>query len=97
MITNPLIRAVRTGGIIQLIGILSGAASEVLLSPILMQNVRVQGVIVGPRQAFENMCRAFEAHEVRPIVDRTFPFDQAREAFEHIASAKHFGKIVISA
>jgi NADPH:quinone reductase-like Zn-dependent oxidoreductase len=60
-----------------------------------MQNIRLQGVLVGPRKAFESMARAFSVHHVRPVVDRVFPFDQARAAFEHLAHAKHFGKVVI--
>ena len=43
------------------------------------------------------MNRALTLHRVRPVVDRTFPFDQAREALEHLRKASHFGKIVLAA
>ncbi|MEM9594282.1 MAG: NAD(P)-dependent alcohol dehydrogenase [Acidobacteriota bacterium] len=88
-------KAVRVGGHISLIGVLGGAKVEVALTPILMQNVRVQGILVGSRDSFEAMCRAFEAHQVRPVVDRVFPFDEAREAFVYLSGARHFGKVCI--
>ena len=88
-------RAVRIGGEISMIGVLGGAKVEMALTPILMQNVRVQGILVGSRENLESMCRAFELHRIRPQVDRVFPFDEAREAFLYMAAGGHFGKICI--
>jgi NADPH:quinone reductase-like Zn-dependent oxidoreductase len=89
------VRAVRAGGRISLIGVLSGATTDVNLAPILMQNIRVQGVIVGSRETFEHLLRAMAHHELHPVVDRVFPFAEARAAFDHMAGQGHFGKIVI--
>jgi NADPH:quinone reductase-like Zn-dependent oxidoreductase len=89
------VRAVRPGGHVSLIGVLAGATTEVNLAPILMQNIRVQGVIVGSRETFESMNRAVMQHRLRPVVDRVFPFAEARAAFEHLAGQGHFGKIAI--
>jgi NADPH:quinone reductase-like Zn-dependent oxidoreductase len=88
-------KATRVGGTISVIGVLSGIASEVNLIPILMQNLRLQGILVGSRDGFERMNRAFDAHRIQPVVDRVFPFDEAVEAFHHMASGAHFGKICI--
>jgi NADPH:quinone reductase-like Zn-dependent oxidoreductase len=92
---NKSVRSVRVGGRVSLIGVLSGAAGEIALNPILMQNIRIQGVIVGSRESFESMNRAIALHTMRPVVDRVFPFAEARAAFEHMASQAHFGKVVI--
>ena len=89
------LRAIKIGGQIGLIGNLSGNAAEVNLVQILMQNVRVQGILVGSRDTFESMNRAIALHEMRPVIDRVFAFDEARRAFEHMASGSHFGKICI--
>jgi NADPH:quinone reductase-like Zn-dependent oxidoreductase len=88
------LRAVRIGGQISLIGILSGGG-QVNPMPILMKNVRVQGIFVGSREMFEAMNRAIAANQLRPIVDRVFSFDEAVQAFRHMESAAHFGKICI--
>lgn len=89
------LRAIKIGGHIGLIGNLSGNATEVNLVQILMQNVRIQGVLVGSRDTFEAMNRAISLHEMRPVIDRVFAFEEARQAFEHMASGSHFGKICI--
>ena len=44
---------------------------------------------------FEELVRALEASKIEPIIDRVFPFAEARAAYEHLASGKHFGKVVI--
>ncbi len=89
-------RAVRPGGQISLIGILAGRAAPVDMTPVLMRNVRVQGVLVGHRESFEAMNRAIAHHRMRPIIDRIFPFEEAPAALQHLASATHLGKICIS-
>ncbi|MCA9666912.1 MAG: NAD(P)-dependent alcohol dehydrogenase [Myxococcales bacterium] len=89
--------AVRIGGRISLIGVLSGnAASKLDITPIFMKNVRIQGLLVGSRDRFEAMCRAFEANEIQPLLDeQTFDLASARDAFEHLASGEHFGKVAL--
>jgi NADPH:quinone reductase-like Zn-dependent oxidoreductase len=89
------LRAIRIGGHISLLGNLSGNVADVSLTLILMQNVRVQGLLVGNREMFEAMNRAIELNQLRPVIDRVFEFEEAREAFEHLESGSHFGKICI--
>ncbi len=91
------LRAIRIGGHIAVIGVLSGAAApDSSLVPVLMQNLRINGVFVGSRDMFEAMLRAYALAEVHPVVDRVFPFEAAPAAFEHLSSGGHFGKIVIA-
>jgi NADPH:quinone reductase-like Zn-dependent oxidoreductase len=89
------LKAVRLGGYIALIGVLSGGG-DVNPVPILMKNVRVQGIFVGSRKMFEAMNRAIETAQLHPVVDRVFGFDQVREALKHMESGAHFGKVVVS-
>lgn len=89
------LRAVRIGGRVALIGNLAGTSAEVPLTLIFMQRVNVYGILVGDRESFEAMNRAIAAHRLRPVVDRVFPLDDTRAAFEHMAAGRHFGKIVI--
>lgn len=90
------LRAVRAGGRISLIGVLAGGG-QVNPMPILMKNVRVQGIFVGSREMFEAMNRAITLHKLRPVMDRVFPFAEAREALRYLESAAHFGKIALRA
>lgn len=86
---------VALGGTISVIGVLSGTAAQVDIRSILMKGVRVQGIFVGPRDAFEAMNRAIALHQVRPVVGRVFPFAEAPEALRYLESGAHFGKVVI--
>ena len=88
------LRAVRLGGYIALIGVLSGGG-DFNPVPILMKNIRLQGIFVGSRRMFESMLRAVESHRLQPVVNRVFPFEQAVEAFKYLESGAHFGKVVI--
>jgi NADPH:quinone reductase-like Zn-dependent oxidoreductase len=88
------LKAVRLGGYIALIGVLSGGG-DVNPVPILMKNIRVQGIFVGSRRMFEAMNRAIEAARLHPVVDRVFSFDQVEEAMNYMESGAHFGKIVV--
>lgn len=87
------LRAVRMGGRICLIGNLAGTTAELPLTAIFMQRVRVQGILVGDRESFEAMNRAIAQHRLRPVIDRVFPFEDARAAFERMAAGGHFGKL----
>jgi NADPH:quinone reductase-like Zn-dependent oxidoreductase len=89
------LRAVRIGGQVSVIGVLSGGAGNVPVTSILMNQIRVQGIFVGHRQSFEALNRALVLHGVHPVVARVFPFAETRAAFEHLKSGAHFGKLVI--
>jgi NADPH:quinone reductase-like Zn-dependent oxidoreductase len=56
----------------------------------------LQGIYVGSLDMFAAMNAAADKAMLAPMVDRVFPFDQARDAYAHLASAGHFGKVVIS-
>jgi NADPH:quinone reductase-like Zn-dependent oxidoreductase len=89
------LRAVRYGGKIAMIGVLTGVAGDVSTGSILHKHIRVQGIYVGDRDLFENMNQAISLHKMKPIVDRVFPFHKARAALAYLESGAHFGKIVI--
>ena len=88
-------RAIKSGGQISLIGVLTGGTGQINPLPILMRNIRVQGIFVGSRDMFEAMNRAISLHKLKPVVDRVFPFRDAVAAYRHMESALHFGKVVI--
>ncbi|MBL29530.1 MAG: NAD(P)-dependent alcohol dehydrogenase [Rhodospirillaceae bacterium] len=90
------LRAVRVGGQIALIGVVSGNTVELPLGPVVTQNLRLQAITVGSREAFEAMNRAIEINRIEPVVDRVFPFTEIRAALDYLASGQHFGKVCLS-
>ncbi|HEY9775872.1 MAG TPA: NAD(P)-dependent alcohol dehydrogenase [Planktothrix sp.] len=89
------LKAVKLGGYVSMIGVLSGGAGSLNLTPVLMKNIRVQGIMVGSRHMFEEMLAAMTLHKIKPVIDGTFAFDQVKEALKHMEAGAHFGKIVI--
>ncbi|SER42641.1 NADPH:quinone reductase [Faunimonas pinastri] len=93
--TLPLsIDSVRIGGSIALIGVLSDN-HRIDPSPILRKSINLRGIYVGSREMFEAMNRAIATQEMRPVIDRVFPFAEAQDAYRLLESQKHLGKIVV--
>jgi NADPH:quinone reductase-like Zn-dependent oxidoreductase len=88
--------AIRVGGMISMIGGLSGGATELNPGLIFSRRANVQGISVGSTQMFLAMARAIEVNAIKPVIDKVFAFADAGEAYRHMASGAHFGKIVIS-
>jgi NADPH:quinone reductase-like Zn-dependent oxidoreductase len=89
------LQAVRFGGTVAQIGVLSQSEQPLAIAPILHRQVRIHGVYVGSKAHFEAMNRAITANRMRPVVDRIFAFGEARDALNALQEAHHFGKIVI--
>lgn len=88
--------AVRVGGHVHLIGVLSEPGKGVDVLVVLRKSIHFNGIYVGSRAMFADLNAAIEANRVEPVIDRVFPFEHARAAFEHLKSGRHFGKIVLS-
>jgi len=89
------IAAVRVGGHIALIGVLTGRGGAVPTAALMVKQARLQGLIVGSRREQANMVRAIDATGFKPVIDRSFGLGEIAEAFRHQASGGHFGKICL--
>ena len=87
--------AVRVGGHISLIGILTGVGGPIPLIPALIKQIRLQGVLVGSRRQQLDMVWAIEATGIKPVIDQSFSLDEIVAAFKYQESNKHFGKICL--
>jgi NADPH:quinone reductase-like Zn-dependent oxidoreductase len=90
------LRSIALMGHIAIIGVLGGPAEPLQIGSMISTGARLQGVSVGSRTMFEAMCRAIEAQHIPPVVDKIFPFTEARAALEAMRAGEHFGKIVLS-
>ena len=89
------IAAVRVGGHIALIGVLTGRGGAVPTAALMVKQARLQGLIVGSRREQTDMVRAIDATGFKPVIDRSFGLGEIAEAFRHQASGGHFGKICL--
>jgi len=88
-------RAVKIGGHIAIIGVVAGAGNPFNPAGLIGNSAKMQGLSVGSREAFEAMCRAIDQHRIQPVVDKVFPWTEARAAFQAMQGGEHFGKIVL--
>jgi NADPH:quinone reductase-like Zn-dependent oxidoreductase len=90
-------RALRPGGGVAVIGVLGGSdpLPAQVVTQVLMNQVRLQGVFVGHRMGLSLLCEELLAHQIRPVIDTVFPFAEATAAFLHLQAGAHFGKVVI--
>jgi NADPH:quinone reductase-like Zn-dependent oxidoreductase len=86
--------AARIAGTVALIGVLTGG--QIDPSAVMRKSIRLQGLYVGSRRMFMEMIRAMETQQMRPVIERTYPFEEARSAFRALGEAQHFGKIVVN-
>jgi NADPH:quinone reductase-like Zn-dependent oxidoreductase len=87
--------ATRKGGDVTLVGFTSGFGGGLPPIDILSRSITVAGTAIGPRMNFEALVNAMAHHKVEPVIDRVFPFSEYREAYKHLKSGSHVGKIVI--
>jgi NADPH:quinone reductase-like Zn-dependent oxidoreductase len=89
-------QAVGFGGEISLIGVMTRPEGDLSPYPLMIKGATLRGIFVGAREHFEGLMRAAAVNKLKPVIDRTFSFDQAVEAYQYLKSAQHFGKIVIT-
>lgn len=90
------LRALRDGGHLALVGLLSGARGDAEEAARAGRGLRVDSVYVGSVRHFEALNALVARAQLRPVIDRVFPFEQAREAYGHLRSGGHFGKVVVA-
>lgn len=64
--------------------------------PVMRRAIRLIGINVGSHEMFKAMNRAFTAAYLRPVIDRTFDFSEARAAYDYFQTGTSFGKVVIT-
>lgn len=90
------LRAVAAGGHIAQIGVFTGFGPHSNLMRLQLINADINGVNVGSGEHFSAMNDFIAAHGIKPVIDQSFGFDDAEAAYEHLASGRHFGKLVIT-
>ena len=93
------LRAVAEGGTISAVGVLTGITDDkskmTANLSLINRNAALKGINIGPRDRTEEMLSLYASKEIRPVVDRTFSFVEAKEALNYVKEGSHFGKVVI--
>lgn len=91
---NQSVAATRVAGVVAQVGFLTGQTTALDLMPLIFRQTTIRGIAVAPRASFERMNPFLDKHRIRPVIDRVYAFDEAVQAFEHLARGP-FGKVVI--
>lgn len=83
------------GGKIGMIGVLAGDDGQCHPRSLMMTGSSIHGIFVGNRSMFENMNQFIQDHDIHPVIDKVFEFDEALSAIEYFKSQTHMGKVVI--
>lgn len=89
------LRAVRMGGTIAQIGVLSGPGEQLPLPMILFKQAHIRGIYVGARRDFEEMNACIRLAALRPVFEK-LPWTQTREVLYRMEGGAHFGKLVVT-
>jgi NADPH:quinone reductase-like Zn-dependent oxidoreductase len=89
------LNSVRIEGHVAVIGVLASGGDFDPRS-VLMKGARLQGILVGSRRMFEEMNKAIDENRLKPVIDKTFAFNEVPKALRYLESGSHFGKIVVS-
>jgi NADPH:quinone reductase-like Zn-dependent oxidoreductase len=90
------IRATAVEGQINFIGQLATDASSIDSNILYNAIATLRVVAAGSRAQFAAMNRAIAANQMRPVIDRTYSFDDVPAAFHYFEETHPFGKVVIS-
>ncbi|WP_313385542.1 NAD(P)-dependent alcohol dehydrogenase [Pantoea sp.] len=93
---NESLKAVKVGGHIAQIGILSGDKADISVLALLAKQVQLKGLIVASRQDQIDFVKALEVMGKKPVIDRTFNYAELSEAFRYQQSGAHLGKICVT-
>ena len=89
------LQSLARGGKVCLIGFVAGRDGDTSPFPLMYKAGNLHGIFVGDREMFEEMNRAIVVNQLKPVIDRVFPFEEAKQAFAHHASGQFIGKVVI--
>jgi NADPH:quinone reductase-like Zn-dependent oxidoreductase len=83
-------------GEIKLIGVMTLPDGDLSPYPLMFKSASLRGIFVGRRHLFVDLLKAMAQNGIEPVIDQEFAFDDSIAAYQHLASAQHFGKVVIT-
>ena len=92
---NRALNVVKISGTICFIGLIAGLSAPVNTYQFVTKNVKLHGIETGSREMFEEMNQFIDQRGLKPVIDRTFGFQEIHAALKYLESGAQFGKIVV--
>ncbi|OES45195.1 zinc-binding dehydrogenase [Domibacillus iocasae] len=93
---KDLVQLASPGGRIVNFGATAGPVPELVLPRVFFKHLDIRGTTMGSPQEFADMLTLFEQHEIRPVIDKQFPLEDAVSALKYMEDGDSFGKIVLN-
>lgn len=93
---NRSVNVVKKGGRIVIYGATAGDTVDFNLRSFFYGQYQLFGSTMGSRDELQELLQHMEKHEIRPIIDKVFPLDEAKQAFDHLEVNNQFGKVVLN-
>ena len=90
------IRALARGGRLVTCGATSGPKPEEDIRRIFTKQITIYGSTMGTRDDWERVTALLAAGELKPVIDRSYPLEQAAAAQQRMERAEQFGKLVLT-
>lgn len=92
---NRSLDVLKKGGRIVIFGATTEDNVDFNLRKFFYGQYQLFGSTMGSREELRAMLSHMASHQLRPVIDKVFPLEQAQEAFDHLASGNQFGKVVL--
>jgi len=89
------LKSLSRGGRLVTCGATSGGTTQFDVRYLYSRQLTIMGAYMGNMDELVEATRFIEADTLRPVVDSTFPLEEARAAQERMLARKNFGKIVL--
>ncbi len=90
------VRAINPGARIVIYGSTAGNEIKFNATDIFLKSASIVGSQVGDPQDFRDMLAFADQHQIKPVIETTYPLAQAKEALLHLRDAHKFGKVVVT-
>jgi NADPH:quinone reductase-like Zn-dependent oxidoreductase len=90
------ITAVKPGGRIVTFSTTTGGTPTVNIRELFWKQASILGTTMGSPLDMSGVLELYRAHSLHPVIDRTYPLEQAAQAYMRLAEAEQFGKIVLT-
>ena len=93
---SKTIQAMKLGGKIIVVGLLGGANADLSVFGIMQKSISIIGIQVGSKSSFEDMNKAIQINNIKPVINTIFQISELSEALTYFDKGKHFGKVVLA-
>jgi D-arabinose 1-dehydrogenase-like Zn-dependent alcohol dehydrogenase len=83
------------GGRIVNFGRTAGNITDITTRLLYWKQLSILGSTMGTRDEFLSMLEFVDGHKLEPVIDKVFPLEEIKEAFDHMEQSNQFGKIVL--